>query len=92
MNGKSQEQREKNQRWNFFMRLTLPILLFSLILNMSRSSELDPDSHFNSRHVGVGARGVNYPFKFYSQGAMGNKLPEPDGRRIKGGGRKACLL
>lgn len=66
----------------FFLSLTLSLLWYS---------EISPSRHFNSKHAGVGGRGVNHLFKFYGQGAFASKLPEPDGQ-IKGNGRKGFLL
>lgn len=81
-----------------FIWLTWPIFSFiytkpSLIIQrVVLNSESGPESrHFNSKHTGVGGRGVNHVFKFYGQGAFANKLPEPDGQ-IKGKGRKGRFL
>lgn len=66
-------------------------IFLSFTLSLRSYSEIGPGRHFNSKHAGVGGRGVNHLFEFYGQGAFASKLPEPDGQ-IKGNGRKGCLL
>lgn len=68
----SQSNRKTKDRISFIW-LILPIF-FSLTLSLPWYLEIGPSRGFNRKHSGMGGRGVNHLFKFYTQGAFANKL------------------
>lgn len=68
----SQVNREK-LRMGFHLFGWLPIF-YLLTLSLLWYSEIGPSRGFNSKHSGIGGKGVNHLFIFYTQGAFANKL------------------